>query len=550
VLALPPKNASWPSALILLIAAVYFVLTAGRWIASPGLQYDELLFVNAATGEPTNGLFVAKRILGVPVMLMGYIGALKAYLYYPIFKLFGVSPETVRWPVIILSLVTLGIVYAVARFSFGRWVSALLVLVMSVDPAFMYLTKLDFGPVALMMALKLSALLFVLGTVTTGSSRYLWGASAACALGLFDKLNFIWFLLALAVAGGILFRGELGAAWRRDRRGFLLPLALLVVLTGVATVVLVIPQLAASQAETSWVTPLDRLRYVLGLYAGTMNGKKLYLLVTKSPLAAGSLTNAVVCFGLVGLMVAIIRAARKAGGVARLPLETRILGCHLLIFLLIVVQLLITKKAWGPHHIMMLYPFQFFIVFGAAVSLAGTVGATAAAAVLVVSGLSVGAAYERGFRPTAELEPQWSPVVYDLVDYVNDRSADGIVSVDWGIHNQVWALGTPRTRTTSRDRWPQFRTLGDRRAQELLYRRDFEDRRVLAILHGPGWDIMPTARKNFMEWADAFGMVPTLDRVFTSPAGTVIFEVYSVDGLWSASGPDLRSDTATQRVGP
>jgi dolichyl-phosphate-mannose-protein mannosyltransferase len=540
----------WPSALVLFLAAVYFVQAAGRWIASPGLQYDELLFVNAATGEPTNGLFVAKRIFGIPLMLMGYLGALKSYLYYPIFKFFGVSPETVRWPVIILSLVTLGIVYSVARFSFGRWVSALVVLVMSVDPAFMYLTKLDYGPVALMMVLKLSALLFALETVRTGSPRYLWGASAACALGLFDKLNFIWFVLALAVAGWILFRAELGAAWRRGRRGFLLPLSLLVVLTGVATVVLVIPQLAASHVETSWVTPLDRLRYVLGLYARTMNGKELYLLVTKSPLAAGSLTNVVVCFGLVGLAVAIIRAARKAGGVARLPLETRILACHLLIFLLIAVQLLITRKAWGPHHITMLYPFQFFIVFGAAVSLAGTVGATAAAAVLLGSGLNVGAAYERRFRPTAEFEPQWSPVVYDLVDYLNDHSADGIVSVDWGIHNQVWALGTPRARATSRDRWPQFRTLGDRRAQELLYRSDFEDRRVLAILHGPGWDIMPTVRKNFLEWADAFGMVPTLDRVFTSPAGTVIFEVYSVDGLRGTSGPDRLSDTAPERVGP
>lgn len=540
----------WPSALILFLAAVYFVQAAGRWITSPGLQYDEVLFVNVATGEPINGLFVAKRILGVPIMLMGYIGALKAYLFYPIFKLFGVSPATIRWPVIVLALLTLGVAYAVARFSFSRWVSSLLVLTMAVDPAFMYMTKLDYGPVALMLFLKLSALLFALLTISTGSPRYLWGMSAACALGLYDKLNFIWFLLALVVAGGILFHGELAAAWRRDRWGFLLPLLLLVALTSVATVVLVIPQFAASQAEASWVTPLDRLRYVLGLYARTMNGKALYLLVTKSPLATGSLTNAVVCFGLVGLVVAIIRAARKAGGVARLPLETRILGCHLLIFLLIVVQLLITKKAWGPHHIMMLYPFQLFIVFGAAVSLAGTVGATAAAAVLVVSGLSVGAAYERGFRPTAELEPQWSPVVYDLVDYVNDRSADGIVSVDWGIHNQVWALGTPRTRTTSRDRWPQFRTLGDRRAQEVMYRRDFENRRVLAILHGRGWDIMPAVRKNFMEWARVFGMVPTLDRVFTSPAGTVIFEVYSVDGSRSASGPGRSSGSATERVGP
>ena len=84
------------------------MLTAGRAIDIPGLQYDEILFVNAATGEPTNGLFVGRRILGVPVNVMPYMGALKAYLYYPVFKVLGVSPAPIRWPIIILSLVTLG----------------------------------------------------------------------------------------------------------------------------------------------------------------------------------------------------------------------------------------------------------------------------------------------------------------------------------------------------------------------------------------------------------------------------------------------------------
>ena len=83
---------------ILFIAIGYFVHEAAGLIDAPGLQYDEVLFVNAATGEATNGLFVAKRILGIPVMLMGYVGALKAYLYYPVFRLFGVSAATVRWP--------------------------------------------------------------------------------------------------------------------------------------------------------------------------------------------------------------------------------------------------------------------------------------------------------------------------------------------------------------------------------------------------------------------------------------------------------------------
>src|SRR5262245_60364495 len=61
-------------AVILFLAGGYFALTAGRAIDIPGLQYDEILFMNAATGEPTNGLFVRKRVLGVPVMFMTYMG--------------------------------------------------------------------------------------------------------------------------------------------------------------------------------------------------------------------------------------------------------------------------------------------------------------------------------------------------------------------------------------------------------------------------------------------------------------------------------------------
>jgi hypothetical protein len=79
------RLATWMPRLILLAAGAYFVVMAGRWIASPGLEYDELMFVNAATGEATNGMFVRKRILGIPALIMGYTGALKGLSLLPHF---------------------------------------------------------------------------------------------------------------------------------------------------------------------------------------------------------------------------------------------------------------------------------------------------------------------------------------------------------------------------------------------------------------------------------------------------------------------------------
>ena len=201
--------------------------------------------------------------------------------------------------------------------------------------------------------------------------------------------------------------------------------------------------------------------------------------------------NPIVALGLAGMVVASLQAARRAGAVGRMPFQERVLLCHLLIFALIAVQILFTPMAYGPHHIMMLYPFQLFVTFGGAVGVAGMWGTAVTAAVLVASGLNVGAAYERNFRPTAEFAPHWSPVIYQLVDFLDHHPAERIISVDWGIHNQIWALGTSRTRAIARERWFEFRWLGDLSAQERTYLRDFEGYAGWPFCTAPAGTSMP-----------------------------------------------------------
>lgn len=59
-----------------------FVLIGAYNIDTPGLYYDEALFVNAATGGATD-LFVYKRLADIPVMLMPYIGGIKGMAVLP-----------------------------------------------------------------------------------------------------------------------------------------------------------------------------------------------------------------------------------------------------------------------------------------------------------------------------------------------------------------------------------------------------------------------------------------------------------------------------------
>src|SRR5438094_28690 len=75
-----------PLATIVALPAALFVLASCLGLSNPGLQYDELLFANAALGNshPYHG-FIYRETLGITTMVMPYIGALKSWLYAPIF---------------------------------------------------------------------------------------------------------------------------------------------------------------------------------------------------------------------------------------------------------------------------------------------------------------------------------------------------------------------------------------------------------------------------------------------------------------------------------
>src|SRR5207237_8011722 len=89
-------------------AACIFIFLAAYRIELPGLYMDELDFVNAAQGAPDNTM-IHMRLGSVPLFIMPYLGALNAWIYAPIFGLFGVSPLTTRLPALLLAAVRLPI---------------------------------------------------------------------------------------------------------------------------------------------------------------------------------------------------------------------------------------------------------------------------------------------------------------------------------------------------------------------------------------------------------------------------------------------------------
>jgi hypothetical protein len=85
---------------VVVVAALGFMLWCTlTTLSRPGLHYDESLFVNAALDGPyAGGGFVVARFHGVPTMVMPYSGALKSWLYAPLFAVFDGSAALVRLP--------------------------------------------------------------------------------------------------------------------------------------------------------------------------------------------------------------------------------------------------------------------------------------------------------------------------------------------------------------------------------------------------------------------------------------------------------------------
>lgn len=201
-----------PSDVLAVVGACIFVLLAIYRIELPGLQYDELIFVNAAQGASDN-TFIYARLGSIPLLVMPYLGALKAWIYAPIFHFFGVSPLTIRLPAILLAATTLLIFYLGIRATTGALWAAIVVWVMAVDPANLFPSRLDWGPTVLMHFFQ--ALILALWFSYCRKPQ-LWKPATIIGcfgLGFFDKFNFVWFLLAFAVGIALCYPDSLRTLW-------------------------------------------------------------------------------------------------------------------------------------------------------------------------------------------------------------------------------------------------------------------------------------------------------------------------------------------------
>jgi 4-amino-4-deoxy-L-arabinose transferase-like glycosyltransferase len=423
----------------LLVARVVLSLDG---ISRPGLQYDETLFVNAATLR-IPGLFLTHSVHGIPLMVFPYIGALKSWLYDPLFAVFGTSPTVIRLPVVLLVCAGLVLLYLGTRELISKPVAILAFAVLCFDNSIFWLTRDDVGPSALEFFFKCAALFCAARFARGRSGRWLVLLLAVLALGVFNKLNFIWAVNA-AAAVSVLVMARHRVALRSHRALVALWVGGLALLYGCFALYYfgdhigsLGPGPGGSSLSQRWTLFEQGTRAIL---SGTW-----FYDYALGPLGPRNVVVwIVVVLFAAGTVASVISARTRNLAVGGLAVAT----------LLIALQNVITRQATAGWHYVGVYPFVIVVAaYGAYAltrallrrALAVSIGlACVGAAALAYQGVLMAKYFSALAGEPAN--PAWSPAIYRLSKDLRHTDAR-LYTADWGILDPLFALHPSRRYT-------------------------------------------------------------------------------------------------------
>ena len=530
----PGRWARWEVGALLILLLAYVALATYK-IHAPGLYYDEMLVVGPATGtQPYQTWF------GLPLLISGYVGALKAWIYIPIFALFGVSVVSVRLPAILISCGTLALGYSlVRRILTPRWAVAFSAAC-AVHPGFIFLTKVDWGPEVLMLFLKALGLVLLFRWLQ-GPQRICWSLFGVCALGFLDKFNFIWFVVALFFATPATYGTEILRKLRSVPVRVLVTVAIGLVAAGLLTLWVIFPLLQKPQIFAF----SSRFSHVWLLYKLTSTGAATAYMWFKSLPALPSWTGwGVLTMTALFLLLALVAYRRSASASNKVDTSTlRFCLWCLLMFGIILLEIVLTPQAGGAHHTIMLFPFDLLACFSAAFLFANATSGKkreliillegCALVLLVASNLRSLEIHFSKFADMSSFRGRFSPRIELLADYLNAKGKEvqAIYCVDWGLETQLAAICRPDISRKIRDMWPTFIDWSAQKpnAEATVERIFSPHEKAFYLSFTEENSVFPETRRNFAQMKNLAGNATEAVTLIPAELGEVyeVFESHS-----------------------
>lgn len=202
-----PSISAFPWGVILVSLA--FIAMGAVFASRFAIEVDEALVGNGIYERAAP--WYSWHIFGaeIPIMILTYAGALKAWLYNGLFALWPPSPLSLRLPMVVIGAITILLFYRLLDRVAGRRAAWIGCILLATDTTWLLTETIEYGIVAFQQLFKIGGILLLLRFDRTGSRRALALAFALFGLGVWDKALFLWQLIGLALAILLIFPGEL-----------------------------------------------------------------------------------------------------------------------------------------------------------------------------------------------------------------------------------------------------------------------------------------------------------------------------------------------------
>lgn len=425
--------------------------------AAPGIYYDEALCAGWAkdflTADPTPHIqapvVVSPFGHPLPILLQSYLGGLKTYMLIPSFAIFGSSMSVLRTTDVCWSLLALLVFMLWARKLFGLPVALVAGVVLALDPSYIFLSVLDWGPFVPTFLCRVCGWFFFLLWTQNRKWRDALLAGLFFGLGVFNKVDFVVILFGCGLALLLTWRKAVFAVVRESKRQIAAGATIFLVATSPLIFCLSDVLGLAIGTSTHEGDFAEKLNTTEAMYDGSyihrlMDVGGRFDLMYRQPDAVWS------PFGLIVIAAAVLLAIRTARTKGEMR-EQRLATFALLALILLSVGALMLPGAVRMHHTTLVYPFPHLAVALAAVLLWQTPSANIWAkrglrglAVLLVGAALVG--HVNSLLRTQQLiqatggRGQWSNALETFCNDVKDEKQLSIVSLDWGFNEQLCFL--------------------------------------------------------------------------------------------------------------
>ena len=512
--------------LVVLLATLFVALSLPN-LDRPGLYYDEAydaaVAVDILSVAPPQIPVPSFSFFGfrLPLKTYGWGGALKVYLFLPLFSLFGPSVTVMRIMNLCVGVGNIALTYCLARRFLARFPSFVVSSLLVLDPNFIFETRVDWEPSSFAYLFRVAGSFF-LAEGWLKREKVKMALSLACfALGVYNRVTFHIFFIPFCLSLFLFFRKEI-------RQGFK---ERFLSRKGVGCFVLIVAMVTSDSFRHLPFGALPNLSFArrASLFMNFLQGKPLVkqMLGKKiGSIAGGSFFGALLCLtfflawcypfsktvrkefrGVIGFLTALLFGM----GAFLFLLPGVRYGCHFFILypflqlmMGVLIQGLLKERMVVQKKITSLL-LAFYLVFVSVTAISGYRVVQKASRLLVQTG-------GNGF---------WSDAIYDLATYLSERENREVVCLDWGFQRNLFVLTKGKIRLPE-PFWPWV--LEGKEPTEELHRL-FSEKGDLYLLHEPRYTklVEESQAKN---WAKEAGFELERLKTFHQKTGEAVFSLY------------------------